>query len=374
MRSVISQTRGLCSPGKYIQGRGEFDNLPGFLSALGDKALTLIDPLLYEEIRNRLKQTFKANELSLVFVEFRGEVTKNEIKRVGDVAQEENCNAVVGIGGGKTIDTAKAVADQIRSPLIIVPTAASTDAPCSSLSVIYTEEGAYSGLIRHKRNPDIVLVDSDIVARAPVRLLVAGMGDALATFFEARANQDSNSANFVGAGYRRTSSGMALARLCYDILLEDGVKAKLAVEQGACTEAVENIIEANTLLSGLGFENCGCAAAHGIHDGLTELEQTHGMYHGEKVAFGTICQLVMENRPMKEIREVLSFCYSVGLPMVLADLGLGDVGEKELMTIAEKAIDPDSTIHAEPFEVTKTMVYDAIVTADSLGKSYKDAI
>jgi glycerol dehydrogenase len=327
---------------------------------------------LYEDFKARLEQIFDAHDLNLVFVKFNGEISKNEIQRVGEVATGDNCDTVVGIGGGKTIDTAKAVADRIQSPVIIVPTAASTDAPCSSLAVIYTEEGVYSEVIHYKRNPDIVLVDSDIVSKAPVRLLVAGMGDALATFFEARANQDSDAANFVGAGYRRTLSGMAMARLCYDILLEDGLKAKLAVQQGACTEAVENIIEANTLLSGLGFENCGCAAAHGIHDGLTALEETHGMYHGEKVAFGTICQLVLENRPMKEIREVLGFCRSVGLPMMLADLGLSDVGREELMTVAAKSIAPGSTIHAEPFEVTKIMVYDAMVTADSLGETFKN--
>jgi glycerol dehydrogenase len=371
---VISRTRAMCSPGKYIQGRGELGNLPGFLSGLGDRALILIDPLLYKNFQDRLAQIFEGNDLNLVFVKFQGEISTNEIKRVGEVGAKENCDIVVGIGGGKTIDTAKAVADGIRSPVIIVPTAASTDAPCSSLAVVYTDEGVYSEVIRYKRNPDIVLVDSDIVSKAPVRLLVAGMGDALATFFEARANQDSDAANFVGAGYRRTLSGMAVARLCYDILLEDGVKAKLAVQRGACTEAVENIIEANTLLSGLGFENCGCAAAHGIHDGLTALEQTHGMYHGEKVAFGTICQLVLENRPMKEIQQVLGFCKSVGLPMVLADLGLADVGQEELMAVAEKSIASESTIHAEPFEVTKNMVYDAMVTADSLGKAYKDTL
>ncbi len=372
MGKVTSRTRALGSPGRYIQGRGEIENLERYLSKLGDKALILIDPFLYERLKEQLAEKFSADGCGLVFSKFGGEISRNEIKRITDISEKEQCNAVVGIGGGKTMDTAKAVADNIQSPIIVVPTAASTDAPCSALSVIYTDEGVYSEVIHYTRNPDMVLVDSEIVSKAPVRLLVSGMGDALATFFEARANQDSDSANFVDAGFRRTLSGMALARLCYDILLEDGVKAKLAVEQGACTEAVENIIEANTLLSGLGFENCGCAAAHGIHDGLTALEETHGMYHGEKVAFGTICQLVMENRPMDEIHEVLGFCRRVGLPMVLADLGLGDVGEEDLMAVAKKSIAADSTIHAEPFQVTERMVYDAMVTADSLGKTYKD--
>jgi glycerol dehydrogenase len=370
MGRLTTRTRAMGSPGKYIQGRGELENLTHHLMGLGDRALALIDPNMYDPLKARLEERFGRTELNFVSEKFRGEVTLNEINRVSEIALNEKSNVVIGIGGGKTIDTAKAVANRIKSPVVVVPTAASTDAPCSALSVIYTDEGVYSGVIRYIRNPDIVLVDSDIVSKAPVRLLVSGMGDALATFFEARANQESESANFVGTGFRRSLSGMALARLCYETLLEDGLKAKFAVERGACTEAVENIIEANTLLSGLGFENCGCAAAHGIHDGLTALEETHHKYHGEKVAFGTICQLVMENRPMKEIDEVIRFCKEVRLPMTFADLGIEHAQKSDLMKVAEKSIAEDSTIHAEPFQVTAEMVYDAMVTADAIGKSY----
>lgn len=372
MGRLTTRTRAMGSPGKYIQGRGELENLTHYLVGLGDRALALIDPFMFDPLKGRLEARFRTAELNLFSSKFRGEVTINEINRVTEIALNEKSNVVMGIGGGKTIDTAKAVANRIKSPVVVVPTAASTDAPCSALSVIYTDEGVYSHVIRYGRNPDIVLVDSDIISKAPVRLLVSGMGDALATFFEARASQESNSANFVGTGFRRCLSGMALARLCYEILLEDGLKAKIAVEKGACTEAVENIIEANTLLSGFGFENCGCAAAHGIHDGLTALEETHHKYHGEKVAFGTICQLVMENRTMEEIDEVIRFCKDVGLPMTLGDLGIEKVRQEDLMKVAEKSIVEGSTIHAEPFQVTAEMVYDAMLTADSIGRRYKD--
>ncbi|MCG6880575.1 MAG: glycerol dehydrogenase [Deltaproteobacteria bacterium] len=373
MAKVITRTRALGSPGKYIQGRGEIKSLGAYLSGLGKRPLILIDPFLYEDLRGVLLEQLKEDGFETAFLEFSGEISENEIKRVTTVAKQEKCNAVVGIGGGKTIDTGKAVANNIGSPVVVVPTAASTDAPCSALSVIYTDEGVYSKVIRFGRNPDLVLVDTDIVSKAPVRLLVSGMGDALATFFEARANQDSDSANYIGTGFRRSLSGMALSRLCYDILLAQGVKAKAAVERNACTDAVEDIIEANTLLSGLGFENCGCAAAHGIHDGLTALEETHHLYHGEKVAFGTVCQLVMENRPIEEINEVLSFCRSVGLPTMLKDLRLENASKEDLMKVAKKSIAEDSTIHAEPFEVSDKMVYDAMVTADSLAKIFADA-
>ena len=369
MGKAATRARAMGSPGKYIQGRGELENLTRYLGELGNKALTLIDGFMYESLKGKLEEIFGATDLRVVFVKFNGEASITEIQRVTDFASTEKCDAVVGIGGGKTIDTAKAVANRIQSPLVIVPTAASTDAPCSALSVLYTDEGVFSEIIQYPKNPDIVLVDSEIVSKAPVRLLVSGMGDALSTFFEARANMESDSANFIGTGFRRSLAGMALAELCYEVLMADGLKAKIAVENGACTEAVENIIEANTLLSGLGFENCGCAAAHGIHDGLTALEETHGMYHGEKVAFGTICQLVMENRSMEEIEEVVQFCKTIGLPTTFADLGIKDTGQENLMKVAEKSIEEGGLIHAEPFPVTAEMVCDAMLTADAIGKS-----
>ena len=141
-----------------------------------------------------------------------------------------------------------------------------------------------------KRNPDVVIVDSAVIAKSPARLLVAGMGDALATFFEARACQRSNGDNSARA--KTTLAATALAQLCYETLLADGQRAKMAVEKQVCTTAVENIIEANTYLSGIGFESGGLAAAHPIHDGLSALPETHAMYHGEKGGvwyLGTAC-------------------------------------------------------------------------------------
>ena len=139
-------------------------------------------------------------------------------------------------------------------------------------------------------------MDTDIIVKSPVRLTVAGMGDALATYFEARACQRSGATSC--AGGKTTEAAMALAKLCFDTLMEEGVKAKIALEAGVCTPAVEKVIEANTLLSGIGFESAGLAGAHAIHNGFTVLEECHHMYHGEKVAFGTLTQLVLENVPL----------------------------------------------------------------------------
>ena len=164
---------------------------------------------------------------------------------------------------------------------------------------------------------------------------------------------------------------MALAELCFDTLMEEGVKAKVALEAGVCTNAVEKIIEANTLLSGIGFESGGLAGAHAIHNGLTVLEECHHMYHGEKVAFGTITQLVLENVPTDELEEVIDFCIEVGLPVTLAELGIKEVTEEKIMAVATAACAESDTLHNTPFEVTPEKVYAAILAADGYGRYYK---
>ena len=166
-------------------------------------------------------------------------------------------------------------------------------------------------------------------------------------------------------------AAMALAELCYDTLMSDGVNAMLAVKEKVCTKAVENIIEANTYLSGIGFESGGLAGAHAIHNGLTVIEETHSLYHGEKVAFGTLVQLVLENAPDEEISEVIGFCTEVGLPVTLAELGIKEVNPDQIMEVAKLAAADNDTLGNMPFKVTPEDVYAAIMGADALGRYYQ---
>lgn len=231
------------------------------------------------------------------------------------------------------------------------------------------------------RVPDVVLIDTTVIANAPVRFLVSGMGDALSTYFEARANVKSNTEVNAGlpCGYREgvcgkargTKAAFALAELCYQSLMEDGWKAKVSCENHVVSDALEKIIETNILLSGIGFESGGLAAAHAIHDGLTILEGTHKYFHGEKVAFGTLAQLALENAPMEEMEEVILFCLKVGLPVCLEDIGGEDITDEELTRVAQKACIPEESIYAMPFPITVENVAAAIRLADAVGKSYK---
>lgn len=360
----------IISPNRYVQGRGELKNLPEHAKKLGKKLFVIISASGLKRVRDLLEKSFENTGMELVFEEFQGECCETEIKRLGSRFQENKCDLVVGVGGGKIHDSAKAAAYYQGAPVVIIPTIASTDAPCSALSVIYSETGVFERYLFLNSNPDLVLVDTDIIAAAPSRLLVSGMGDALATYFEARAVAASGALSC--AGGKPTKGALALAKLCYETLLEDGVKAKLAVEAGACTQAVENIIEANTYLSGIGFESGGLAGAHAIHNGLTVIKDCHHLYHGEKVAFGTLTQLVLENAGQESLEEVIGFCMDVGLPTTFAELGMARPDKDLLMEAAVRACSPDDTLVNMPFEVTPEMVYAAMVGTDALGRYFKN--
>jgi glycerol dehydrogenase len=238
------------------------------------------------------------------------------------------------------------------------------------MSVLYKESGEHIRAVRLARPAELVLADSAIIAAAPPRLFVAGMGDALSTWFEARANAASGTANYIGRGYRRSLAAMAIAEKCYQTLLADGCPARRALEKGELTEAVENVIEANILMSGLGFENTGCAGAHAVHTGFHEIESASAAYHGEIVAFGVIFQLMLEKAPAGELEEVLQFMRQVGLPMTLDDLNV-EATEENFRIIAGRILDGNSGVEAEPFPVTPGLVLAALKAADAAGRRWR---
>jgi glycerol dehydrogenase len=218
----------------------------------------------------------------------------------------------------------------------------------------------------------VVLVDTTVIADAPARFLVSGMGDALATWFEARSCDRTQSPNACG-GYS-TLAGLHLARLCYDTLLTYGAAAKIAVEKHIVTKALSHIVETNILLSGIGFESAGLAAAHSIHNGLTALPETHSFYHGEKVAFGVLTGLQLTDASPQESAAVFSFCEEIGLPTTLADIGLANAGREDLMKVARKACAPEEGIHHEAGEITPEKVFNAMLAADATGVSRKKGL
>ncbi|MEI7593807.1 MAG: glycerol dehydrogenase [Actinomycetes bacterium] len=357
------------SPGRYVQGPQATASLGTELVRLGltGAALIITSPTVRLKLEATWIDALSEQGINLTIRTFSGECSQSEIDT--SVAEATACGAevIIGAGGGKCLDTARTVAGLLDLPLVNCPSMASTDAPCAAVSVVYTEGGVYDHLVFNKRNPDLILVDTTVVAFAPVRQIVAGMGDAVATWFEARSVIEARTTNqHHGAP---TMAGGALAKLCYETLLADGLAARQAVEVHAVTPALERIVEANTLLSGLGFESGGLAIAHAVHNGFTTQPETHDAYHGEKVAFGLLVQLVVEGRPQHEIDEVLAFSRLVGLPVTLSEVGLSNPSSAAIAEIAERTVADGETAHNEPFAVTADMIDAGIRAADAIGRS-----
>jgi glycerol dehydrogenase len=363
-----------CAPTRYTQGPHATEQLGVEIRNLGldGPAVIVAGSSAIRFLSQTWERTFQEAGIKHQVLPFAGECTAAEIRRGGEAARAAHAQVVIGAGGGKVLDTARAIAADLSLPVINCPTIASSDAPCSALSVIYTEAGGVEEYRIYRRNPDLVLVDTSIIAKSPVRPLVAGMGDALATWFEARVCVEGGVKNMRGGA--STRSALALAELCYKTLLADGLAAIEALHQQEATDALERLVEANTLLSGLGFESSGLAAAHAIHNGLTTAPGTHDYMHGEKVAFGLIAQLMLESQPQSVIDEVLAFSSSVGLPITFADIGIRKPSRELLETIARRATIPNETIHNEPITVTAELVMEAMRAADFAGTSFRQSI
>ena len=354
--------RTVISPGRYVQGKGAIRLLGEYLKQIGSTPLVVADDLVWGLVGHDIEASLKDAGLPVKREGFNGIPSAREVDRLVGVIRESGADVAVAVGGGSTIDAVKAAGHLAGIRWANCPTVASTDAPCSALSVIYTEAGEFEEYRFFPRNPDLVLIDSQVVANAPVAMLVAGVGDALATWLEARATARSNSQTM--AGGLPTLTGTALAQLSWDVLWENALPAVDAVKDHQVTPAVEKVIEANTLLSGLGFESGGLAAAHAIHNGLTAVRATHGLAHGQKVNIGSLTQLVLEGAPTSDIREFIEFTTRVGLPTTLTEAGLGPDDTDALRTVADAATVEGETIHSMPFDVRSDDVVSALVSIE----------
>lgn len=352
------------APGRYIQGAGAISEIGAHVANIGNKVLITGGKRGLDATVPSISASFARHGIECVVIRFEGEASDAEINRIAALSAEQGCNVILASGGGKVIDTVKAAAELQDVPAVVVPTVASNDAPCSALSIVYNEDGSVARLQPLKRSPALVLVDTEIIAKAPVSQLVAGMGDAIATWYEAQACYKSGVKNIAGGDI--TLSAMALARLCRDTLLENGADAVAACKAGVPNAALEAVVEANTLLSGLGFESAGVALAHSLAEGMSAVAELHNCPHGVAVAFCLLVQFELEKRDEAEVTRVREFYRAVGLPLRLADAVGCIPGEQSIRRAAEVCTEPGRPAHNLPFAVDAEMVYNAIIAADSL--------
>lgn len=362
------------SPDKYIQGQGIISDLGKYIAQFGKKIGIIIDPIFIEEYQPIINKTVSDNisDATIQFFEFNNQITKKSIAEVSEKFNTFLPELIVAIGGGKVLDVGKVISDDLAVSLIICPTVASTDAPTSGMSILYDEQGAFAEIVLHDKNPNLVLVDSAIISKAPLRFFVSGIGDALSTYFEAKANRKLRHSNYILSNYGNfegTIAGYAIAKECYQTIVASALLAKESLEKNILNHHVEDVIEANILLSGLGFENVGCSIAHGIGNAMASLPEGETNLHGERVAFGTICQLIADEYPIEAIIDVVQLCYQIGLPISLNDLGIQE-NEDNIFKIAEVALQATS-MEVNPKQLTVSDVVSIIKTASTIGENYQ---
>ena len=363
-----SVPRVFIAPHRYIQGDGILAHLGRYLKIVPTKqAAILISEGGRRRLGERLLGSLDDAHIDSVVINFNGECSLEEIERITDIlrTQSNSVDCVVAVGGGKCVDAGKCVAYRLGTPVVICPSLASNDAPCSALSVIYTREGVSEGVEFFPTSPAIVAVDTRIVAEAPVRYLVAGMGDAMATWYEANTCFLNPKARTT-VGARPTLAAGAIGELCATTLFEYGVSGAEAVERSEVNDALERVVEANTLLSGLGFESGGLAAAHAVAQALTVVPGMHRNYlHGEMVAIGLLTQLVLEKQT-DEASKVARFFAKVGLPVQFGQLSLAPQNKSQLVEVMEGAV-ATPIMANEPLTVTTESLVAAALQVNELG-------
>lgn len=352
------------APAKYVQGRGALLRFYDELKHLGDRWLFICSGSGYKACHDQLEQSFEAKGSGCYrrYEVFGGACSSSEIEKMCAIVQSDRIDVVAAVGGGAAVDTGKAVAYDTHARCVILPTVAATDAPCTGLSVIYSEDGSIEGYRFYPTGPDAVLVDSQVIADAPVRFLIAGIGDALSTYFEGRSCLRTESPSLARRGITRT--GMSIAELAYETLQTYAVQAVAACKEHVVTPALDAVIEAAVYMSGVGTNNTGCAAAHSFYNGLKAAGGRHAS-HGDCVAFGVLVQLMLEGAA-DEFEEVRAFCESVGLPITLEEIGVTD--PECVQRIAELACAKDEPAHHLAGDVTPEAFRDAIIAADALGR------
>jgi glycerol dehydrogenase len=346
----------MVTPSLYLQGKGAIYYLGQKVRPYGDKAFVIGGTTALSAAGDRVRKSLTSNGIEAVaWNDTVKECTEPLIERLAEEGRRAKPHFVVGVGGGRAIDTAKAVAWKLKVPAISVGTQCATNADTSAEVVVHTLDHRYLKTLILPRNPVLVIEDTEIIVKAPVKYMVWGMGDALSCKFEGEAYAKSLAKKKDGQSV--TLASLALSQACFDSLMAHGPKAVKDVKNGIHSTEVDEMIEVVKLTSGMAFENTGCALAHALHNGLSRSGQVTGE-HGELVAYCTIVQMVFEKRPAEDVRRVVSWCESVGLPTKLK--AFGEPSKSALRVAAEYAAEKDMDSRNMPEKMRPADILGAI--------------
>ena len=357
VRSISSHA---IAPAKVLRGDGAWDEALPQIKSLCSRPLLLGRSASTAELRQRLQADLEAQGLNPLQAQLQFDCCEQDLQRVASEA--EGCDAVLAAGGGKVLDAGKLLAHRLALPCITVPLSASTCAGWTALANIYSPKGAFDGDVALDRCPDLLVFDHGLVRQAPPRTLASGVADALAKWYEASVSSGDSSDGLV-------QQAVQMARVLRDQLLIDSPKALEDPASAAWARTAEACALTAGVMGGLGGARCRTVAAHAVHNGLTQLEACHHVLHGEKVGFGILVQLRLEERlggnrlAGQAHRQLLPLLRQLGLPVSLDDLGLAQASLRQLQEVCCFACREGSDLHHLPFPVTPGALLEALVGA-----------
>jgi glycerol dehydrogenase-like iron-containing ADH family enzyme len=359
--SAVAVQSLFVSPSCVIRGENALKESADSLCSLGKRPLVVGGDRTIPFLQPYLDSIGKKHPLALVYHSYAPDCSENSLTHLKKSVKSHQADFIIGVGGGKALDTAKLLAHHCQMPIATLPTSGATCAAWTALANIYSDAGAFLYDVGLSRCPDLLILDYSIIQTAPTRTLVAGIGDALAKWYEASVSSGNSTATL-------TIAAVQQARVLRDILFQKSANALENIGGGDWREVVDATVLLAGVIGGLGGANCRTVAAHAIHNGLTHIRASHHALHGEKVAYGILVQLRLEeivqgNQLAVSSRgQLLQFYDAIGLPKTLEDLGLKEVSLAKLRQSAEITCQPDSDIHRLPFAVSPEQVMAAMVS------------
>ena len=370
--SLVCHTHAI-APSRVIRGGQAWQQSLPVIADLCKRPLLLGRSPATQAIRAGLKADLTARDLTVVEAQLNFDCCEEDLIRLEAVLKEAACDCVIAAGGGKVLDAGKLLACRLKLPCITVPLSAATCAGWTALANIYSQDGAFVSDEALDACPDLLIFDHGLIRQAPTQTLASGIADALAKWYEASVGSGSSTDGII-------QQAVQMARVLRDQLLIDAVDAISHPDSEAWVRVAEACGLTAGVIGGLGGAQCRTVAAHAVHNGLTQLPACHGRLHGEKVGFGILVQLRLEERlggnqlAAQSRRQLLPLLKQLGVPVTLQDLGLGETRLHDLRAICSFACRPGSDLHHLPFEVTETDLLEALVSTDADSRSMSPSL
>lgn len=349
---MLADLKVKVGPQFYVYDKGAIDRyVPQLLKEYrAQKVLIVHGQVSWEKAKPYLGFVKDGPE-QFFYHQYTGECSYYGTDLITDIVQAEGIDLIIGVGGGKLVDLVEYAAHVNNVPCGVIPTMASNCAPWTPLSVMYKESGESEGKSEHYlRQAAFFITDPYLVIDSPVEYFIAGLADTIAKWYE--SDLILNQPELLDYPFLKLAKETTI--LCKDSILSASSQAIKDMEAGQVTDAFVNLSEIvfaiAGLVGGLGDKYARNAAAHAMHDAISKyLPKSHEYLHGEKVAYGILYQLALEER-WNMIDDLLPFYEELHLPRTLADMGLAPTPAEKEEIVA--FINSKDKVHLIPIEIS----------------------